>query len=326
MSVSNYVSDYPTVGDFFLAQVQNAIMQIINNTFSPLSEGMHDLLVVLMVLSITVYGLRITLNDSKASGREFVVTLIWGAVSLYITEPNFYASYIVETVWSLSDAFASFMLAGEFGQMSLFGAISKNFVKVFYFIGELFKVWSVGNIYPLIIGLLMGLIYGAFYAAALIITLFVSVLLGIMFIWGAIVIPLAAFEMWRAVFKSWVQAILKYAAVGLYVATVILICNQIITVSVSNLILEATNNTSYVADLGTFGAMSSNLAVVLLAGCFGIALLKKSLEITSEITGGVMGDTKGAVSGAWNDSMSAVKGIGGVAKAYKGIQSLRSKM
>lgn len=320
--ISNNINDYPTVGDFFVAQIQDGIFGIIGTTFAPLTASMHSLLVATMVCSLVVFGIRITLNDSKASKREFVVTLIWGMTSLGIVEPEFYQKWIVDTVWSLADGFASLMLSGEFGNLSLFGAISKSFQRVFYFVGELFKVWSVTNVLPLLIGIVTGAFYGIFYAYMLVLVLFVNVILGIMFILGAIIIPLAAFEMWRAVFKSWIQSILKYSAVSLFVATIALISNKLVVIAIGTLSMEALNADSYYEHLSI---LSSSLAVLLLTACFGVALLKKTMELTGEVTGGVMSDTRGAVGGAVGDTASAIKGIGAAGRGISAIAKLKAK-
>lgn len=320
--ISNNIKDYPTVGDFFIAQIQDGVFGIIGSTFSPLAESMHSLLVASMVCAIVIFGIRITLNDSKASLREFVVTLIWGMTSLGVVEPEFYQTWIVETVWSLADGFATLILSGEFGEMSIFGAISKSFSRVFFFVGELFKVWSVSNVLPLIVGLVTGAFYGAFYAYMLVLVLFVNVILGILFILGVIIIPLGAFEMWRSVVKSWVQALLKYSAVSLFVATIALITNKLVIIAIGTLSTEAINADSYYEHISV---LSSSLAVLLLTACFGIALLKKTMELTGEITGGVMSDTKGAVSGAVGDTASAIKGIGAAGRGISAIAKLKAK-
>lgn len=316
MSLSNDIADYPTIGDFFDAQVSSVVFNILYDLGAPLANSMHGLLTAAMLFSITIYGIRITLNDTQASSREFVVTLIWGMLSLGVVAPSFYFTYVISLFYDLREFFITILLDQEFSSgQSIFQAVSNSFSKVFLFVGRMFELWSVSMITPLLFGLLIGAFYGIFYAYLVITLMFINVVMGILFVLGVLVIPLGAFQMWRAVVKSWIQALLKYTSVSIFVSVVVLLTSRLMTISLWQLSQDTMSVNGTYSNVSFF---SSGMAALLLTACLGIALLKKSMELTSEITGGVMTDTGGVVKGAASDTMIAAKGIGLASRALSG--------
>jgi hypothetical protein len=319
MSISNRLEDFSTIGDFFNAHIKYIMNDVIVELFDSLSFGFIGFIQVLMLLCLTLYGIRWTLGDAKAQPREMIFTMVWGLLSIGVIDPSFYYEYVASVFWELSDAFTIMMLSGDsnYQGKTLFEAINNSFSKVFLIADRIWVSGDFQNILPLLASVLVSVIFGVFYALILSTVIFVNVVGGIALLLGVIIIPISAFEMWRGVFKSWVQALLKYSAVNVYIATVVLVSNKFITIFAYELTSDIFSDDSAMSSIGNLPLSFGGL---LLVGWFGSFLIKKSIELTSELTGGVMSDSKGAFSNGAAATGVALKGIG------KGGKNAMSKL
>jgi len=154
------------------------------------------------------------------------------------------------------------------------------------------------------------------------ITLFCELSLGIIFLFGSIIIPISGFQSARGLGKSWLIAIFKYMSVFFVISFIISILNIISDITISELMNEIYINGQM--DDDNIGLNSPTFGAVLLTGIFGIYLLLQAMEFTTEITGGVMSDAGKGVTSVTNTaktSMNAMKGGGRALSALKKMKT-----
>ncbi len=288
------------LGDFFLHQITNATKIIIISTNEPLASSILLLVKSILILSLVGYGIRFMLGDIASTGKQLAITCVWCLFGMGVIEPSFYFGYIVTPLTYSMHNLTGLFLTGS-AEQTAFQAIGNSFETVFRYALLMIKEGGIYNLVPVLVGSALCVIYGLYYAAATIVILMSQIGLSLFWIFGIIVIPISAFQMFRGMFKAWVVAIFKYSMVMVVVSCLLTLLNQVSIEILLELLGDMSNSD---------GAGGIADGALLLNGLFGFALISKAIEITAELTGGIASDT----SGAFRASGSAIKGAVGAGK------------
>lgn len=270
---------------------------------------------LLLLCSIVIYGI-IFISNGWGKFKNLVKTLVWALFALGLVSQDVYFGFVIEPVVTVRDRLSIFLMTGDAG--TIFQAVQESFAKLMGFGFSLIDSGGMTNLTPVLIGAVVLLISGLYYLVIVANFLFCDLALYILFFFGMLIIPLGAFESARPMFKSWCSAIAKY--VGVFIMTGALV--SIIDGAMRPLLQEVINE-SY-SDGGYGGGVSMIfLGAVLALGSFGIYLLFKSMELTTEITGGVMSDGAAGSTSIVNSTkttLNALKSGGNVANSLRKLK------
>lgn len=306
--------DNLTIGDYFVSQIHIALNTILLSQFSILGVGIKTLISSILILSLVVYGIRLMFGDIASTGKQLATTCVWCLFGLGVVDASFYSQYIIIPLDAVMTNIAGLFISGELSNSSIFIVISQSFSAIFDYAGKLMDEGGISELGLTFAGLTVYITYGLYYCALVIVILMAQIGLSVFYLFGVIIIPLSAFQMFRGMFKSWIGAIAKYSSVVVVVSVITSLLNKITVEIVTNM-LSAMKNAE------GFGTVYDG--ALLLNGLFGFLLISKAIEITAELTGGVASDTSGAFkagAGAASGAITAGKFSG----KWGGIGSMKA--
>lgn len=274
----------------------------------------------LLTLALIIHGTLLIVNDGKP--KEAAKTAVWALIAWSFVDSKFYESFLVNPLITTRDNLAIFLMPSDDG--TIFQSVQGSFAKLSGFGFSLIDSGGVTNITPIVIGLAVLLICGLYYLAILANLLFCEISLYLLFFFGLFIIPLGAFESARPMFKSWCGAIAKYVGVFIMIGALVGIID-----AAMRPLLQDVISASYSSEGYKQGSSSIYLASVLALGSFGSYLLFKAMELTTEITGGVMSDgatgSQSIVNSAKTTLNTINRGATGVGSALSALKGMRNK-
>lgn len=311
------------VGDWLSNMIRMAIHSFISGKYRDLNQAIWLLMSGTLIISIIIYGFRIMFGDLLSTGKSLLKTCVIAVIAISITQPEIYQSLILDSIFKTKDNLSSFIMSGD-SKTSMYEAFSNTNYRMFAHASNIidaagnldFRLYAIaGSIY---------LIFGTYYCLFIGVTLFSELALGVLILFGVLIIPLSAFELFRGMLKNWLKSIMKYIAVFVVISFIVSMLNIISNILIENLMQEIYTDSSNSLDGDAIGLNNPTFGAVLLIGVFGSYLLFQAMEFASEITGGAMSDGKAGVTSVTNtiksgySSINQIKSSGGtLAKAAR---------
>ncbi|MUK91896.1 hypothetical protein GNP80_05530 [Aliivibrio fischeri] len=317
-----------SVGDFLLDGIRTGAFNLIADKGADLFNMTHTLISSLLTCSIVIYGVRYMLGDMESTNKNLFTTCVWVILAIGITEPSSYFNMIVLPILQTKDNLAIFFISNRWDGGSLFSNISDSFSRMFGHALALIDSGSfVSNFTPILAGLLIGAVYGVYYFLAVSNMLLCELILMLLMFFGLLILPLSGFQLARGLAKSWIVSIIKYALISIITTIIISLLDAINKPIIQKLLVDSYQN-GEIED----GILSPYMGLVLVIGGFGVLLMRLTMEIAAEISGGVMSDGMAASKMAGSAAGAAISGIGagakygagGALKALKAAKELRS--
>ena len=298
-----------TIGDWLSDIIRFAVGAFIDDSFGELTLAIKTVIRSSLVFCLLAYGVRFMTGDSNGTFKQLTITCVWVILALGITSSGFYKSFIYTPIFEVKDNLTAFIMGAPDGK-SMYQDFSETNSRLFDHASNVLKASNSGlttDFGLLGIALSIYVIYGVYYCMFIGITLFCELSLGIIILFGSIIIPISGFKSARGMGKSWVIAIVKYASVFFVIAFIVSLLNVI-----SNLMIDGLMEEVYIKgqlDDGNVGINSPTFGGVLLIGVFGIYLLLQVMEFTTEVTGGVMSDAGKGVTSVTNAAKNGVNAL-----------------
>jgi hypothetical protein len=143
--------------------------------------------------------------------------------------------------------------------------------------------------------------------------------MGILMLFGGLIIPIGAFISCRGIVKSWFIALSKYTVFFFIIALIVSVITKIIKMLVDQLMIDSYSGSGNTAD----NALSNPVfGATLVVGAFGAYMMLKAAEMAQELTGGIASDGAAGATALSN----TIKQSGGVAKTIgSSLNKLKQK-
>ncbi len=313
-----------TLGDYLAGFIAEGGTEFIRHRITGLGLNVSTLINSCLLCSITIYGIKFMAGELATTGKQMIIMFVWLILGMGITSESIYLD-LMFTIFEVRDNLTAYLMLGN-TDYSIYQSFSIANNKMFVHAVNLFNAAGWTDIFMILTAASIFLIYGIYYFLFIAITLFCDLSLIILMIFGAIIIPISAFQSCRGLMKSWLTAILKYCTVFAVVGVIVSILNFISTDLIGQLMSSVYVNNDLIEDKLDAMFELTILGGVLMVGAFGIYLLMSAMEFATEMTGGVMSDGGKGVSAITNSAKSVMRGGGGMLRnGGSALQYLKGK-
>lgn len=304
------LTKYSNAGDAVLAYFEQQAYTMMFDKMGVLSNSIHGLIVVCMVIAILIMGAFLIANKSTMTWEDFFKMLLIASVVSAIT-PHIYLSFIVKTVMEVSFNLVAFFNDSP-NTNSVFASVNDSFSNVLSLGFGLIKSGGVTDLAPVLTGIIVCGIFLLAYAFFAVAMVFSSFMLSIVFLFGFMLIKLIIFKTWRPVFKTWVKSVLKFALVPVVASIMISMGSGLVSSAMRVIIKSRTLDLENpnVTDITS----GYEFYIILISGAVMIYSLMKVIEITAELTGSVANDLGGATRGAVASTKVLMHGMSAIAR------------
>lgn len=302
------------IGDILLGFINNGYWDLMTKG-NELIVGFKVAYGFLLFVSIVIYGVKMMCGDLVSTGKEFLKTCVWVMFGIGLLNSSLYNSLLIEPIHTLKNNLAIFMVPGR--DETVFSSIQASFAGLMGYGMALVDSGSVmTNLMPIVIGGVVMLVCGLYYVTIVANLLFCELSLYLLYFLGMFIIPLGAFPTARPIFKAWAKAIAKYALVFVITGTLVGLID-----AAMRLVLQEVLNQSYQNGGYGEGISSIYLGCVITLSCFGAYLMTKAMELSAELTGGVMADGAAGATSISNGLKSSLSSMNSL-RGGRGVSSL----
>lgn len=297
------LKDIDNIGDLIMASIALGKGRI-EDKFGYLLDAFNDLFITLLYISILLYSIAILFRNMHLF-KEIAVMFVWVSVTTSIVKSGFYYDFF-QLLMATRIKISIFLATGE--GHTIFSAIQDSFSALYGLGAALIDSGSMmTNVMPIVIGCTVNLICAIYYVSLVANLLLCELLLYILYFLGTFILLISCFKSARPMLQSWIKAIAKYSLVFVISGIVISLIDAAMRPILHEVIFQSYQDGGYSAS----GIPMKWLGAVLVLGCFGAVLMVKAMEISSELTGGVMSDGNAGVQSiknAFNTTRNTLRG------------------
>lgn len=319
MSAYDY-TEYKNAGDAVLQFFSKELSLGVFEKMGVLSGALHGTIAAFLSVVVVGYGTLLILNKVDGTKDDLFKMAVIAMLAVSLT-PDIYMSMIVFPILEISQGLTIFMSGSEGG--TIFEAINSTFFGVIDYGFKMISEGGVTDLMPVIAGIITIGSFLAAYSLFAISVIFANFMLSIIFMFGFILIKLCVFKVWRPVFKTWVQSVVKFSFVPILSTTIVAFSASLVQNVMNGLIEKKLD-----PDVTSESLMASNeYWIIILTGVVCAYAMSKVIETAAELTGGVANDLGGATRGAASSAMATARGAGIASKASGkfGVQYAKKK-
>nr|AKN37584.1 hypothetical protein [Vibrio sp. FF_291] len=308
--VLEIITNAPTMGDAIVQFYDFVVYGLINEKFEGLNKAVHTLSFAFLSCVIFIQAILSMMGKFEASLKAIALTAVWILVASAISKPETYNHLIVDTINSVIVGLGAFF-AGDFDGGTTFTMVDNLFLRLFLLLDQVTDILDWHDVLSWILTMLIGGIFAALYAMFVIIIVFCKFALSLLLLFGGLVIQFSAFKSVRGILKSWLQAIAKYG-----ISIVIASLNILFTATLSIVVFDAFVGASFAAgnSIDPEDLFGKFYWLLVLVGFVSAFLMWKTIEFTSEITGGVATDMSQSFNAAANAANAGLKSLSMIQK------------
>lgn len=298
-SIDQIITQSPTVGDTLLNYFDYVARELISGTYGTLVRNFQYLLASCMTCVLFIRAILAMAGKFSVQAKEITISIIWMILSIGITAPSFYVSWIIEPLNKFISGLGGILM--DTGQMTTFQSVNSMFKEILNLCSIVLSELSWSDVGEILLICLLALIFMVLYAMFIIILVYAKFAVSLFLFFGGVVILLSTFKAFRGMLKSWGVALAKYSFCVI-VATLIMRLLSMLCVVAFTRYIKATQD-------GTTEMFSYNSGFWLLCvgGVVAVFMMWKCFELTSEITGGVGSDMSNSFNAGVNTTKLAIK-------------------